>query len=351
MQNDKIKSIGELLVASSEAPYKFIVPSYQRGYRWDERQVSDLLNDIWEFVSNKNSGEFYCLQPLIVKKNSDKNYVLVDGQQRLTTILLILKFLSSQNEYDFKFFEISYSTREYSDEILGKISQSQELDTKTADSFYITKAFCTIREWFTNKKISRHKFFEAISGVDDKKVKVIWHELQEDENERQVFSRINSGKIPLTNAELIKAIFLNDTKDNEEVSRIELAKEWDEMEYFLQNDSVWGFLTKDKNYATRIEILFEIYCNKEKSSDEYEIYRDFIKHLEERNINEIWLEIKKIFLTFRFWYENHKLYHLIGFLIATKSKSLSELYDLANKNSKTQFEIELKKEAKKQRNV
>ena len=49
---------------------KFYVPSYQRGYRWNKQQVIDLLEDIWEF-SQKNElkkDEFYCLQPIVVKK-------------------------------------------------------------------------------------------------------------------------------------------------------------------------------------------------------------------------------------------------------------------------------------------
>ena len=84
----------------------FFIPSYQRGYRWTEQQVNDLLNDIWEFINkpNKQQGEFYCLQPIVVKTCTDefvknnqlesefdnKWYEVVDGQQRLTTIFIIL---------------------------------------------------------------------------------------------------------------------------------------------------------------------------------------------------------------------------------------------------------------------
>ena len=50
--------------------YNFVIPSYQRGYRWDEIQVKDLLNDIYEFNQNNDKG-FYCLQPLVLKKILD----------------------------------------------------------------------------------------------------------------------------------------------------------------------------------------------------------------------------------------------------------------------------------------
>src|SRR5438874_1378626 len=70
---------------------RFFVPSYQRGFRWTKQQVVDLLNDIWEFqVKTEGRNNFYCLQPVVVKRRTDGAWELVDGQQRLTTILLIL---------------------------------------------------------------------------------------------------------------------------------------------------------------------------------------------------------------------------------------------------------------------
>ncbi len=63
----------------------FFIPSYQRGYRWDN-EVNALLEDITDFINYKKSDEdFYSLQPIVVKKDKDK-YIVIDGQQRLTTI-------------------------------------------------------------------------------------------------------------------------------------------------------------------------------------------------------------------------------------------------------------------------
>ena len=79
----------------------FIVPSYQRGYRWDEINVTDLLDDLLEFMQDGSSGKFYCLQPLVVKKIGTNQYNVIDGQQRLTTIFIILKYLEKllEDEY------------------------------------------------------------------------------------------------------------------------------------------------------------------------------------------------------------------------------------------------------------
>lgn len=57
----------------------FFIPDYQRGYRWEEQQVKDLLDDIYSFSKKKGAGkekEIYCIQPLVVsekKKISCKN--------------------------------------------------------------------------------------------------------------------------------------------------------------------------------------------------------------------------------------------------------------------------------------
>ena len=76
---------------------RFFIPTYQRGYRWDEKQVTELLEDVHEFMQkgNTQAGEFYCLQPIVVKKRDDGRYDVIDGQQRLTTFFIIQKYLQT----------------------------------------------------------------------------------------------------------------------------------------------------------------------------------------------------------------------------------------------------------------
>ena len=99
----------------------FLIPKQQRGYRWTTQQVTDLLMDIQEFQSKKKGpSEFYCLQPLVVKRRdcdilakikeaetleaveqllSGSSWEVIDGQQRLTTIYVILSVLGDQEFY------------------------------------------------------------------------------------------------------------------------------------------------------------------------------------------------------------------------------------------------------------
>ena len=60
---------------------EFLIPDYQRGYRWETQQVTDLLNDI-SFFYKEFPGESYSMQPIVVKRKNGK-WEVVDGQQRL----------------------------------------------------------------------------------------------------------------------------------------------------------------------------------------------------------------------------------------------------------------------------
>lgn len=128
---------------------KFFIPSYQRGYRWNDQQVEDLLNDINDFrpesVNDSDEGTWYCLQPLVVKKvkrsdlhcdeaNEEENwYEVIDGQQRLTTIYLIIHYFNEMwnGKRKTTLPKISYATRNDSYDFLRslEIDEAQEAVT------------------------------------------------------------------------------------------------------------------------------------------------------------------------------------------------------------------------------
>ena len=226
MNTLELKSIAKL------QDLEFYIPDYQRGYRWTRQQVEDLLNDIFEFSQKENAG-IYCLQPLVVIKRSSEEQLLdrvhaakdldevkrilngqwevVDGQQRLTTIRLILEVLNCPC------YDITYQTRENSAEFLNTITTKGEKDAKTNIDFYrIYEAYKKIDEWL--KEIDG-KQKERFQNVLLNQVKFIWYETQE--NPKEVFTRLNIGKISLTNAELIKALLLNksnfDRRDDDKI--------------------------------------------------------------------------------------------------------------------------------------
>lgn len=342
----------------------FIVPSYQRGYRWDKINVTDLLDDLLEFMQDPNSGKFYCLQPLVVRKVDVNQYNVIDGQQRLTTIFIILKYLEKllEDENDIKeIYTINYETREGSREFLKEIAnKTQENSKENIDYFYMYQAYKVVENWFgekiKEKKTTKRKMLEIFTNSEDEKhIEFIWYEVESSENDEvKIFARLNSGKIPLTNAELIKALFLNTrnfpkecSKNEISVRQIEISKEWDEIEYALQDDEFFKFLTKN-DYPTRIELLFEILSGvKSTELDRYAIYRHFADMAkEEDDLSHIWTDIKKIFLTFKFWFKDTTNYHLVGFLVASNISDIKEIYSKAKDETKNDFNIFLKKKIK-----
>lgn len=383
----KLKSIYELLCNEEGKPESFFIPSYQRGYRWTEQQVKDLLNDIWEFHQNvklrKNDG-FYCLQPIVVKKSKNKNYDwdVIDGQQRLTTIFIILKsgeiFLTAD---DLEPYTIGYETRNESQDFLE--SKLYEIDDTNIDYFHMSKAYQTIENWFKEKKVKKSDFIKILleeplidENVDKaNNIRVIWYKIEDKENNSlnaeniykediEIFTRINMGKIPLTNAELIKALLIQGYKDNDNKNnkQFELASEWDFIEYSLQNDDFWYFINKEKNEkATRIEFIFELISkkysedNKEKfpelidldklkSIDRYYEFHIINHYLKEENqtpkiYEKLWSEVKNYFRILNEWYEDREFFHKIGFLIIYSKKTMLDFIAEYIKDNSTKKEF------------
>ncbi|MFA7082186.1 MAG: DUF262 domain-containing protein [Bacteroidales bacterium] len=327
MENDKLKPIQIYQLLDEE----FFIPSYQRGYRWSTTQVTQLLDDIWEFSTKKNKTEeeFYCLQPIVVKAikdNQTKNrWEVLDGQQRLTTIRVFLSYLGRRS------FSIEYETRPDSKEFLNNPEKARSINC--IDFFYIWNAYETTKVWFEDKK--KHEGFEDfLSLFTEEKtnpVKVIWYEIDEDDDSIDIFTRLNMGKIPLTNAELIKALFLgNANKKNKKqeinFKQLQIASEWDVIENSLQDESFWYFIYNeiDNKYDTKIEYIFDLMKNKKDNEDQYSTFYKFSDDFKDRkntnkesDIEGIWLDIKNYFLTFQEWYNDRELYHLIGFIITT----------------------------------
>lgn len=351
-----LKSIEDLLKMD------FYIPNYQRGYRWTEQQVKDLLNDIKEFIENGAKG-IYCIQPLVVichnneasiekiksaetledVKNLLKDrWEVIDGQQRLTTIYILLKQLGEST-----LFSIEYETRKESRDFLKKLDPSQKENNIDYSHFIQTDK--AIKMWLQKNKGINETFKTILLN----QVKFIWY-ISTEKDPISIFTRLNVGKIALTNAELIKALFLN--KRNFEgqnyhqlsLHQKEIAIEWDNIEYSLQNDEFWLFLHEiEYNKPTRIDFIFDIIHEKgllfsqqltpeQKDligNDDYSTFRYFYIYFNAENqtnnpdITFAWNKVKEIFNIFKEWFNNLELYHYIGYLVATKDLSLSTILD------------------------
>lgn len=341
MNSVELKTLNEL------SQYSFYIPAYQRGYRWTEQEVKDLLNDITEFMPREIVGSddrtWYCLQPVVVKQRKENEYEVIDGQQRLTTAYLILHYLNQdfvEKKRD-KLFNLDYETRPDSKIFI----QHPEVDSSSCiDFYYMHQAYSTIEKWFEASEqqtsFDKNDFRSKIKFH----TKVIWYETTE-ENPITVFTRLNIGKISLTNAELIKALFLNSSNfrttnfDGMRRRQIEIANEWDNIEIAFQNDKLWYFLCNRQVRDNRIEFIFNL-MNDSADTDTYSTFRFFSARLtdnSEEDMKKNWEEIQGYYQRFNEWFHDRELYHKIGFLLTAEIANIKELYSQSSKLRKSEF--------------
>lgn len=347
----------------------FFVEDYQRGYKWGIQQIQELVMDIKDF-NRAGVESFYCLQPVVVKTIAENKYELIDGQQRLTTIFIILQCL------DEKVYELTYRTRENSEAFLSNINTletvngfdvnanidsvinpflhhcwmdftntvSKEIDN--VDNFHFYCAYQFIKSW--------------LLGVEDLEIfktnllhytRVIWHEQSGSDNAEQVFIKFNQGKIELAQAELIKALFvlqINDEK-NVELRSFRLnqfAEEWNTIENQLQEDTFWFFVSNDVSddkKSNRIDLLFDLLKGKPKdSNNKLYSYHQYLETYSQKK-ELVWSDVNDLFNQLYEWFHDRELYHLVGFIIYAGIKSIADIntyYDEVS--SKIDFKQKLK---------
>lgn len=357
---------------------KYYIPEYQRGYRWEDKQVKELLEDLYTFFSGDTKGQFYCLQPIVVKeinRNDEKWYEVIDGQQRLTTLRLIMQVFDQLNRslYEpvtYHQYAIQYATRPAMQGIFDSVTIIQDSQKHVVvdesknqwsayiDSLYIYNASKTILAWFledpARKNIFGQYFYNPIDS-NSKSVQVVWYETVEEKEPHDIFNRMNSLKVELSCSELIRSLFLSsctefylgDLDGLSESLQTEIRKErfnhkqssinerWDELEQQMRNKSLQSFLTRRKDTGRNaIGLLFDLMSGKYAADnvvpcpfanlhkeDELYTYLYFKNMLRaDHDAWETWERVLNAFEKIQYWYHDRDLFHRIGFLNAIAPK-------------------------------
>lgn len=289
-------TVKDLFDEISQKGKELQIPYYQRGYRWREAEVEALLSDI----NTEPNG--YCLQPIVLK-----NSTIVDGQQRLTTITLIRKNLGVEDSV--------------ANALLKK-------DRNEIDSYFIEKSDKRIANFFNSH--SKAEFEEKLNYC-----RFIVCILDENENEEDVFMRINAGKIPLSSAEILKSYYLTEEKYKSE--REIFKSKWLDIKETLQDDAFYYFFSHDdtkkskRYYSSRMDFLLEVFLIHKAliEKEEYNWEKEFDKRYESspifaftsiheasKCINAIDLidSLNNTLQTMKHIYNDTKLYNLYGFV-------------------------------------
>jgi len=315
----------------------FYVPAYQRGFRWGEVEVRRLLDDVWE---SRDSP--YYLQPVVVKRHGDE-WELVDGQQRLTTLFLIFQYMRSDGlQSSGAGYSLRYETRVDSASYLEELDP--QLSQKNIDFFHIHDAYRCIRAWFDahghRRQYVANKFYDALF----ENVRVIWYEAADDVDAVTLFTRLNVGRIPLTDAELVKALLLSRSRGGVGVTgrAHEIAAQWDVIERDLREPELWAFITGTRSEdPTHISLLLDTIAGGPTGRDRPSFHT--FETLRTRIVaapKEFWNEVVDLHSLVLGWYESRDLFHKIGFLIG-RGRSFSRLIEHSRDKPKSVFEADL----------
>lgn len=337
--------------------YDFFIPTYQRGYRWQEDQVNALITDLSEFLeTERRPCESYCLKAIVLKRLSEKKYRVVDGQQRLTTILEILKVCP----HAMKLFHLSCEEG-------VERGQFSELCIKNTGSVA------------TNRLAEVGKIAMGLSHIN-----LVWYIIDEslgDAEGYDTYKRLNANKIPLTGAELIRGLYLQSfcaEADGEDVltpeDQIQLAAEWEQIERRLHDDRFWYmFNRKEPSSYTRIDRLFEIVEQQECSGDLKAAYLAIeagvaaeIKKEKDgkgegfrkidainarcRKLRTTWQRLLRVFWFLEQCFNDVRMYHYLGYCQRYFSLSIHE-YFKQYENSPADFSMVLREKIKQDINL
>ena len=359
MSDNTTQPVEKKTVADFSDSDTFFIPSYQRGYRWGEVQVSQLAKDLLE-AAKAEKPKPYCLQPLVVRQSAD-GWRVIDGQQRLTTLWLLLYVLNNKTAPKW---HLRYERHGNGQELL-------DIPKSKPDGFFIDQAIKTLNETIKDDKKARLlKYLNSDNGPF-----FLWYEVPkgaDEHEEHKVFARLNSGKIPLSNAELIKAELLSAITSK----RDRYANALDRMEQRLRDEDFWCFVNPEPKAtrfsAARIDFLFELwyrgqlktstkeeYRGQPKTStkedlekDPFAIYEKARKQISEDR-ESFWEAITAIFNRLDMWYADQRLYHLLGFLMCQRKENpevrfqrLVTLLEVAKKEPRSEFDRQVSAECR-----
>lgn len=294
----------------------FYIPSYQRGYRWKSRQVSQLIDDIDAFTPTESSP-FYFLQALAVTKDIENNRVnVVDGQQRLTTLNLILGEESGELHIDY--------ARDANKEL---------------DKYFKCIAEDVIKEKLG--KIGTERRTEFCKKIKER-CRFLYYEVEK-AKELSTFNDLNSGKIPAKDSELVKYVML--TLGNDEASNVTKARadEWDDIERILNNNSFFSFITprntwkEDDGMTVLLRYAGLIPTKTEQEEEVFPFLTRILDELKTKSRMTIWKMIYSALSRLLEWYNDPLMYHVFGAIVHQrnnkdiKPKTRKEILDAIEK--------------------
>ncbi len=254
MKPDK-KSLKNILVAEDEAYYQ--IPIYQRPYQWGKEQCEELLNDLFENYEDHGEDDYFCGSLVFIQSDEgNKTYDIVDGQQRLSTFILLAKVLATLysvgDKYQ-RYLQESWSDRHedgekkkrkrldfdlvgssakkdfqdaldfFDDLDASKGENSKSNDPSKGKNSYLKNAIC-LKNYLEEKEIANINGFIRWLYL---RVNFITITCYDTDMALRIFNVLNARGLPLQATDIFKGELLK--KLTEEKEQEELATRWENL--------------------------------------------------------------------------------------------------------------------------
>lgn len=249
------RSVKQLLESGKEM--LFVIPEYQRPYAWTEEQIVTLFEDLWDFATNNDEQTYFL--GCIVSYINDETQEIIDGQQRITSLFLLLRAIYTEltktaedertaqaknfikqieqaiwqtNEYtgevdDFaKILLQSNVVTEQSNDVLKHILETGEVDAKAKDNYSLN--YCKFLALYEDAaKSNPLKIYEFIMKLLNKAI-LLPIQADSQETALTIFSTLNNRGLPLSDADIFKSKIYRELDSSAKDSFINSWKELDE---------------------------------------------------------------------------------------------------------------------------
>lgn len=269
---------------------EFIIPLYQRPYKWTTDECETLWNDINKTFEEKNNGnnQDYFLGSIVVFKRGDGKYEIIDGQQRITTFTLLFRAFyetfktenkasvrlsenfakciwNCEENYEDDGLNIKYSDRHLNNEvitetglaILDNILSNSKIDDldKNSKSNYI-KNYMFLYNKLKERKLERTLDYENFcrfcleETLNKGGLFILPIICDNQETALTIFNTLNSRGLPLTNSDLIKGNLYEHYKNKKDEKKLnEFLNIWKNIENKIEEDNA-------KHFESGIDTLF-----------------------------------------------------------------------------------------------
>jgi uncharacterized protein with ParB-like and HNH nuclease domain len=268
----------------SQSKTNFIIPVYQRNYDWKEEQCKDFLNAIESLV--KRERETHFLGTIVYIKSDDletiesglSEFIIIDGQQRITTTMLFLKAIydlsddsDDKEEILEEFLKIKRSNKlklkpiKDDNIIFKKLLNNEEINEIETSKIYLNYKYFI--DYFNKSDINVSKYYKTF-----RRLFIVYIELDRGKDDPQlIFESINSTGLSLSEADLIRNFILMDKKHAEQTFLFE--EFWSRIEKNLLSENISSYI---RDYLTMKE---------SKIPNQKEVYNSFKQFVIKQKIN------------------------------------------------------------------